>query len=313
MDELVVEVRDLVKRFGSRVRAVDGLDLTVRAGQIYGLLGPNGAGKTTTMRMLLGLARPSSGTIRVFGRPPGDPAGLRQVGAMGEVAFHPFLSGRNNLRAAARRCRVADRRVDEVLELVSLTARAGDAFAGYSLGMKQRLGVAAALLKDPRLLILDEPSNGLDPIGQLDMRELILQLGGSGRTILLSSHDLAEVERLCDQVGVISGGRMLAEGSPDQLRGELRLWLQAEPAERSVALARGLPQVNSAALADGGLELALRGFEPAEVAAVNRELVGAGMQVSELRTGRRSLQEAFLQLTGRRTGGADSVRPRSDS
>ncbi len=232
---------------------------------------------------------------------------------MGEVAFHPFLSGRNNLRAAARRCRVPDRRVDEVLELVSLTARGGDAFSGYSLGMKQRLGVAAALLKDPRLLILDEPSNGLDPIGQLDMRELILRLGESGRTILLSSHDLAEVERLCDQVGVISGGKMLAEGSPDQLRGELRLWLRSEPAERSVALARGLPQVNSAALADGGLELALRGFEPAEVAAVNRELVGAGMQVSELRTGRRSLQETFLQLTGRRTGGADSVRPRSDS
>jgi ABC-type multidrug transport system ATPase subunit len=312
MGQPVVQVSDLVKRFGRDVIAVDGLDLRIEEGETYGLLGPNGAGKTTTLRILLGLVRPTSGQVRVLGLPPGDPAGLRRVGAMGETAFYEFLSGRDNLRAAARRSGVSNARVEAVLEQVALAARARDAVATYSLGMKQRLGVATALLKDPQLLILDEPSNGLDPIGQLEMRQLIRDLGGSGRTIVLSSHDLDEVERLCGRVGVIGGGRMLAEGSPEQLRGEPRLWLRALPVAEAAALAAELPGVDHAEVSDGMLALALSRTGPAEAAAVTRELVAAGLQVSEVRTARRSLQQAFLELTGGRTAGADSVRRRPD-
>jgi ABC-type multidrug transport system ATPase subunit len=221
-DALAIEVRGLVKRFGRRVTAVDGLDLAVRPGEIYGLLGPNGAGKTTTLRMLLGLVRPTAGLIRVLNTPPGAPAGLRRVGSMGETAFYPFLSGRDNLRVAARRRGVPDARVDAVLDTAGLTARARDRVSGYSVGMKQRLGVAMALLKDPELLILDEPSGGLDPVGQLEMQRLIRELSSGGRTILLSSHDMGEVEELCGRVAVIGGGRLLFEGTVEQLRGPQR-------------------------------------------------------------------------------------------
>jgi ABC-2 type transport system ATP-binding protein len=224
--EFAVEARGLTKRFGGRVTAVDQLDLLVRRRETYGLLGPNGAGKTTTIRMLLGLVRADAGLIRVLGLPPGHPGGLRRIGAMGETGFYPFLSGRDNLRAVARRCQLADTRVEAVLETVGLTARAGDRVSGYSMGMRQRLAVAAALLKDPELLVLDEPSNGLDPAGQLEMRQLIRNLAGQDRTILLSSHDMNEVEELCGRVAVIGGGTLLAEGSPGQLRGRRSL-LQA--------------------------------------------------------------------------------------
>jgi ABC-type multidrug transport system ATPase subunit len=309
--DLAVEARRVVKRYGASVVAVDGLDLCIEQGEVYGLLGPNGAGKTTAIRMLLGLVRPSAGLIRVLGRPPGAPSCLRRVGAMGETAFYPFMSGRDNLRAAARRSGVGDARVDTVLAEVALSARAGDPVGTYSFGMKQRLGVALALLKDPALLILDEPSNGLDPVGQLDMRQLIRTLSSGGRTIVLSSHDMSEVEQLCGRVGIISGGRILAEGSPDQLRGAPRLRVRAEPAAEAAELAAALAEVDHTELADGTLTLGLaqgQGSGPAQAAAVNRQLVGAGLEVSEVRWTRRSLQEVFLKLTGRRTGGADSVR-----
>jgi ABC-2 type transport system ATP-binding protein len=309
--ELAVEARGVVKRFGAGVVALDGLDLRIEEGETYGLLGPNGAGKTTTLRMLLGLVRPTAGSIRVLGRPPGHPAALRQTGSMGETAFYPFLSGRDNLRAVARRCRIADRRVEVVLGQAGLAERAGDAVAGYSYGMRQRLGVAAAILKDPRLLILDEPSNGLDPAGQADMRALIRELGGGPRTIVLSSHDMDEVEQLCDRVGIIGGGRLLAEGTPGQLRGAAGLRVRAEPADRAAAVASRLAWVDEVAVADGALALALAEVTPARAAAVNRELVGAGLAVSEVREVRRPLREVFLDLTGRRTGGADSLRPRA--
>jgi ABC-2 type transport system ATP-binding protein len=156
----------------------------------------------------------------VLGLPPGSPAALAKIGSMGEVAFYPFLSGRDNLRTVARRCRIGDRPVDAALARVGLAERAADKVADYSLGMRQRLGVAVALLKDPQLLVLDEPSNGLDPAGQQDMRTLIGQLGAEGRTVVLSSHDMEEVEDLCSRVVVIGGGRVLAEGTPAQLRGE---------------------------------------------------------------------------------------------
>ena len=271
----------------------------------------SGAGKTTTLRMLLGLVRPTAGMIRVLGRPPGDPAVLRQTGAMGDLAFYPFLSGRDNLRAMARRCGVADGRVDAVLGQAGLAERAGDAVAGYSYGMRQRLGVAAAILKDPRLLILDEPSNGLDPAGQADVGSLIRELGGGPRTIVLSSHDMDEVEQLCDRVGIIGGGRLLAEGTPEQLRGAARLLVRADPPDLAAAVASSLAWVDEVALAGGALALTLAEVTPERAAATNRELVGAGLAVSEVREVRRPLREVFLDLTGRRTGGADSVRPRS--
>lgn len=296
----------MVKQFGAGVVALEGLDLRIGTGEIYGLLGPNGAGKTTTLRILLGLVRPTAGEIRVLGRSPGDPVMLRQTGAMGETAFYPFLSGRDNLRTIARRCRVGDGRVDEALSLAGLAARAGDAVGGYSYGMRQRLGVAAAILKDPRLLILDEPSNGLDPAGQADMRALIVELGGGNRTIVLSSHDMDEVEDLCDRVGIIGNGRLLAEGTPGQLRGATRLLVRADPEERAVAVASGLDWVDDVAVTGGALAEVTR----ARAAAVTRELVGAGLAVSEVRADRRPLREVFLDLTGRRTGGADSVRGR---
>jgi ABC-type multidrug transport system ATPase subunit len=311
--ELAIEVRQLVKRFGGRVTAVDRLDLSVPYGETYGLLGPNGAGKTTTLRMLLGLVRPTTGMIRVLGLPPGEPAGLRRVGAMGETAFYPFLSGRDNLRAAARRCQVKDARVDAVLDVAGLTARAGDRVSTYSLGMTQRLAVAAAMLKDPELLILDEPSNGLDPIGQLEMRGLIRELADSGHTILLSSHDMREVEELCGRVAVIGGGRMLSEGTPEQLRGQARLWVRAKPARQAAALVAELASRDGANLqgteqAGELLSVAMRETGPSQAAAVNRQLVEAGLEVSEVRTERRPLRDVFLELTGGRSGGADSLR-----
>jgi ABC-type multidrug transport system ATPase subunit len=216
----LVEARDLTKRYSGGVLAVMGLDLTVRRGEVYGFLGPNGAGKTTTLRMLAGLIRPTSGHAIVAGGSPGSPRSLTDLGAMIEApAFWPYLSGRDNLRLLARYCRVPDRRVGTVLAEVGLTDRAHRAVGTYSTGMKQRLGVAAALLKDPALLILDEPSSGLDPQGMADFRQLITRIGQGERTVLLSSHLLSEAEQICTRVGVISKGRMVAEGTIEEIRG----------------------------------------------------------------------------------------------
>jgi ABC-2 type transport system ATP-binding protein len=307
----VVQTRGLTKRYGSRVVAVDGLDLEVHLGEIYGLLGPNGAGKTTTLRMLLGLVRPTSGAASVLGVRPGAPEGLARIGAIVESpAFYPFLSGRDNLRSVARRAGVPDARVEEALRAVRLAPRAKDRFGNYSLGMKQRLGVAAALLKDPELLILDEPSNGLDPVGQAEMRDLIRALGGTGRTMILSSHNLLEVERLCDRVGVVSGGKLVAEGTVEELRGGAScLLVRAEPADAAARIAANLAGVEGVELSDGTLKLSAEGGRAPEIA---RKLVAAGLEVSELRPERRSFEAAFLELTGRQTAGEDSLRGRGD-
>ncbi|WP_212732671.1 ABC transporter ATP-binding protein [Streptomyces oceani] len=223
-----VETTELTKRYGE-ILAVDRLNLGVRPGEVYGFLGPNGAGKTTTLRMLLGLVRPTSGGVRLLGRSPGD---LTGVGALIESpGFYPYLSGRDNLRVLARHAGVGAPRVTEVLETVRLTKRSGDRYATYSLGMKQRLGVAAALLKDPRLLVLDEPTNGLDPAGMADMRALIRRLGAADCTVLLSSHLLGEVQQVCDRVGVIARGRLVAENTVAELRGDTVLRMVAEPLE----------------------------------------------------------------------------------
>ena len=295
---LVVETRDLTKRYG-RIAAVESLDLTVRRGEVYGFLGPNGAGKTTTLRMLLGLIRPTSGDARVLGEKPGSPAGLGKVGALVESpAFYPYLSGQDNLRVMARYSGVRSPRIAEVLERVELSGRAKDKFRKYSLGMKQRLGVAAALLKDPDLLVLDEPTNGLDPKGMADMRDLIRRLGKGDRTVLLSSHLLGEVEQICDRVGVISKGSLVAEGSVAELRGKQGLLVRAEPIEEAARIAEKLVGVEEVAELGGALRLTT---DPERAAEINAKLVSAGLRVSELRPAGQSLEEAFLELTGGET------------
>jgi ABC-2 type transport system ATP-binding protein len=274
---------------------VDRVDLTVHRGEVYGFLGPNGAGKTTTLRMLLGLIRPTAGTAAVLGHPPGDPRGLARIGAMVETpAFYPFLSGRNNLRVLARYARVPERRVERALSTVDLTGRADDRFATYSLGMKQRLGVAAALLKEPELLILDEPTNGLDPAGMADMRALIRQLGTGSRSVLLSSHLLTEVQQVCDRVGVISRGRLIADSTVNDLRGATSLRLTARPVDDAARIAGELlgPQ---RVQRDGDQLHCAAG--PEDAARINQALVLAGVQVSELRCVDRSLEEVFLAMT----------------
>jgi ABC-2 type transport system ATP-binding protein len=291
----LVETRDLTKRYGSHVVAVDRVNLTVRRGEVYGFLGPNGAGKTTSMRMLLGLIRPTSGAASVLGRPPGHPESLVRIGALVESpAFYPYLSGMDNLRVVARYAGVPKRRIGEVLQLVDLTDRARDKFATYSLGMKQRLGVAAALLKDPELLILDEPTNGLDPAGMADMRDLIRRLGSGERTVLLSSHLLGEVEQICDRVGIISGGRLIAESTVEELRGKGALLVGANPLDHARERAEQLLGVERVEVLGGTLRLDV---DPVTAGRINRELVEAGVEVTELRTVESTLEDVFLEMT----------------
>jgi ABC-type multidrug transport system ATPase subunit len=293
--ELVIETRDLGKRYGERVVAVDRLQLRVRHGEVYGFLGPNGAGKTTTLRMLLGLVQPSSGSALVLGAAPGSPRALAGIGALIETpAFYPFLSGRDNLRVLARHAGVPETRIAPVLAEVELTTRAGDRFQTYSLGMKQRLGIAAALLKDPELLILDEPTNGMDPAGMAEMRSFIRNLGRGRRTVLLSSHLMTEVEQICDRVGVISRGTLVSEGTVDELRGRESLWLRADPLDEAERIVRGLRGIEAVDRVDGGLRVAT---DVAAAPVINRALVEAGIAVGELRPERASLEKVFLELT----------------
>jgi ABC-2 type transport system ATP-binding protein len=291
----VIRTRDLTKEFGRGVRAVDRLNLTVRAGEVYGFLGPNGAGKTTTLRMLLGLVRPTSGSALVLGRPPGDPVGLSRVGAMvEEPAFYPYLSGRDNLRVLARYARVPQDRIDAALESVDLVDRADDRVRTYSQGMRQRLGVAAALLKDPEVLILDEPTNGLDPAGVGEMRSLIRRLGASDRTVVLSSHMLAEVQQLCDRVAVVSHGVLLAEGTVEDLTGRGAILVRATPLEAARERAERLFGSDRVKVDDGALRL---DAAESDAPRITRELVLSGIAVSEVRQTERTLEEAFLELT----------------
>jgi ABC-type multidrug transport system ATPase subunit len=291
MEPMVIETANLSKRYGKQIVAVDGLNLTIRKGEIYGFLGPNGAGKTTTLRMLLGLVRPTSGTGKLLGKPLGTAGGLASVGALVESpTFYPYLSGWRNLRILARYAGVPSSRVDVVLDQVELTRRAGDTFKTYSLGMKQRLGVAAALLKDPDVLILDEPTNGLDPQGMTEMRALIRALGHGGRTVLFSSHLLGEVEQICDRVGVIRHGKLIAEGTVADLRGEAKLLVRANPLEQAQRLAEQLYGNERVQVIDDALVLAI---DPAQAAEIARVLVTAGVALSELRPVKRSLEATF--------------------
>jgi ABC-2 type transport system ATP-binding protein len=297
----VVETRGLTKHYGKSIVAVDGLELNVNRGEVYGFLGPNGAGKTTTLRMLLGLIRPTAGTARVVGAEPGSPASLMKVGAIVETpAFYPYLTGYDNLRLLAIYCGVPLKRVDSTLEEVELTPRARHKFSTYSMGMKQRLGVAAALLKEPELLILDEPTNGLDPQGMADVRNLIISLGKGHRTVLVSSHLLGEVEQMCTRIGVIRKGKLVAEGTIDELRGAATLTVRAAPADKArEVLEKGSGAENVKVIADGSFSLKVDLRHTAEI---NRQLVEAGVAVTELHANERSLEDIFMELTGTEGG-----------
>jgi len=296
----VVETRGLSKRYGNTVLAVDQLDLNVHRGEVYGFLGPNGAGKTTTLRMLLGLIRPTAGSATVAGHAPGDPAGLARIGAIIETpAFYPYLSGWDNLKVVADYAGVPDSRLGDALEQVELTPRAKTKFSTYSMGMKQRLGVAAALIKEPELLILDEPTNGLDPQGMIDMRKLIVELGKGDRTVLVSSHLLGEVEQMCTRIGVIQDGKLVAEGTIGELRGAATLTVRAAPVSQAQMILTRMLGADAVIQRDGAFRLRVDAGRAAEV---NRELVTAGVEVSELVSGQRSLEDVFIELTGSEGG-----------
>jgi len=300
MEELVIETSGLTKRYGSGVLAVDSVDMTVRRGDVYGLLGPNGAGKTTTLRMLVGLVRPDSGSARVAGHEPGKPAGLARIGSLIEyAAFYPYLSGRDNLKLVADCAGVPHGRIEAALRDVDLLDSASRRFGAYSTGMKQRLGVAAALLKQPELLILDEPTNGLDPQGMAEMRTLIRRLGRSGHTVLLSSHLLGEVEQVCDRVGVISHGRLVRESTVRELRGTAGVLVRATPADAARRMLAGMFGPEAVGQVDGALRVST---DPERSAELNTMLAVAGVAVSELRPVQRSLEEVFFQLTGEEQG-----------
>jgi ABC-2 type transport system ATP-binding protein len=300
MENTVIETTGLTKRFGNGVLAVDSVDMSVRRGEVYGFLGPNGAGKTTTLRMLLGLIRPSAGSAQVAGHRPGEPEGLARIGSLVEgPGFYPYLSGMDNLRVVADFAGVDGKRVGEVLDMVELTSRAGRKFGTYSTGMKQRLGVAAALLKDPDLLILDEPTNGLDPQGMAEMRKLIKDIGQGDRTVLLSSHLLGEVEQICDRVGVISGGRLVTQSTVQELIGETGVLVRAEPVDQAQEVLNRIFGAGAVSRRDGAIYLKT---DPSHSVEINRQLMSSGIGVSELRPVERSLEEVFFQLTGEKQG-----------
>ncbi len=300
MSEPVIETTGLSKEFrtrrGRHVVAVHDLDLDVAAGGVHGFLGPNGSGKTTTIRMLLGLARATRGEMRLFGEPVPDrlPEVMPRIGAVVEQPkFVPTLSGRRNLLLLAGYLGLPRRSVDESLDRVGLSGRDRDRFKGYSLGMKQRLAIAATLLKSPDLLILDEPTNGLDPGGIRDIRDMIRGLGESGVTVLLSSHILAEVQQVCSSVSIIGNGRLLASGTVADLvagaSSATRVGL-SDPAAGAAALERAGYRVTR----EGPL-LHVEGVaNPAEI---TRLLAGLGLYVHELSQVRGDLESVFLDLT----------------
>ena len=286
------------RRRGGRVRALDGLELSVRAGGVFGFLGPNGSGKTTTIRCLLGLARPSSGHCRVLGAESPDDLSdvIGRVGALVEgPGVNPGVSGRQALTVLATTAGIGRHTVDATLERVGLGERGDDLVRGYSLGMRQRLGIGIALLKDPELLILDEPSNGLDPAGIREVRELVRRLGAEGRTVFLSSHLLGEVEQVCDEVAILAGGRTVAHGSVADVLAGTRpsaMWVKVSDI---AAGADTLQRAGLRAELDGDRIRVEVIVEQAE--SVTRALVAEGHYPTELRPIETSLEDAFFALT----------------
>jgi ABC-2 type transport system ATP-binding protein len=294
-----VKARGLVKRY-KEVLAVDHIDLNVRAGDVYGFLGPNGAGKTTTLRMALGLITPTEGTVELFGRDPMREGARALEGVAGFVEaprFYPYLAARKNLELlAALDGGGAGGRIDEVLEVVELTPRAAHRVGGYSHGMRQRLGIAAALLRSPRLLILDEPATGLDPAGMRDMRRLIRRLAGEGITVLLSSHQLPEVQELCDRVAIVDSGRVVYEGALADLRrqGGAGYRLRSTDEARALEIAREQRGIEFATLGEHGLSFQA---EEADVGVLSLALGRAGVGILALTPELATLEDLFFRLT----------------
>ena len=300
-DELPVSARGLVKLYGELV-AVDHVDLTVEKGDVFGYLGPNGAGKTTSLRMLLGLIRPTEGSIELFGRDPHVAGAKALDGVAGFVegpTFYPYLTARRNLRLLAAYDDGDSRsRIEELLELVELSDRGDDTVGGYSHGMRQRLGIAAALLRDPRLLLLDEPTTGLDPAGMRDMRELVRDLAEQGITVLLSSHLMGEVEELCNRVAIIRSGSVAYEGSLAELRSRAGVSYKLRTTDDATARRVCEAQEGIEEIAEdrgGGLTFKAPGEEA--VAALSLALAESGAPVLELTPRQATLEEVFFQLT----------------
>ncbi|MGY5765321.1 ATP-binding cassette domain-containing protein [Brachybacterium sp. DNPG3] len=297
-DQLAIRSRDLTKRFGSRT-AVDSVSLEVKRGEVYGFVGLNGAGKTTFMRMLVGLARPTSGVAEVLGQQRLTNDVLRRVGTMIEgPTFYAGLTGAQNLELIARYSRIPRSGIDAALETVDLGSRAASKFKGYSLGMKQRLGLACALLGDPELLILDEPTNGLDPAGMSAMRDLIREQAEIGRTVMLSSHLLGEISQVCDRIGVLHQGRLITVGTPREIEQQYtaahEVLVTCDRPQEAAAIARDVPGVEDVRVAEDGIEAEV---PPEHSAALIQALVAGGVAVQGMRARERSLEEAFLQMT----------------
>jgi ABC-2 type transport system ATP-binding protein len=313
-DPSPVEVRGLRKAYGDLV-AVDDVDLSVEAGDVFGYLGPNGAGKTTTLRMMLGLITPSAGSVRLFGRDPHvSVKALEGVAGFVEApSFYPYLSGRTNLELlAALDGDGAKGRIEEALDTVGLSDRAKDRVGAYSHGMRQRLGIAGALLRAPRLLLLDEPATGLDPGGMRDMRDLIRDLSGQGMTVLLSSHLLGEVEDLCNRVAIVQRGGVAYQGSLADLRrqagGGYLLRTSDDELARRVATAQpGIGEIRAGA--EGGVTFGAESDEA--VGALSLALAESGALIRELSPRHASLEDLFFRLTedgaGRETDSAQAT------
>jgi ABC-type multidrug transport system ATPase subunit len=300
-DDLALASKGLTKRYGRQL-AVDGIDLAVPVGSIYGFLGPNGSGKTTTIRLLLGLIQPTDGVYEVLGlpMPQGQQQALPMVGSLVEgPAFYPHLSGRANLARLDAADRTTSRvsaqeRIERALDRVGLLAAADKRYKAYSLGMKQRLGIATSLLRPRRVVILDEPTNGLDPQGTREVRALIRQIAADGTTVFVSSHLLAEVEQVCTHVGVMRAGQLVYQGPLAQLRGEARLLVRTPKPDLA---AKVLAELGLADVTQSGLEVTAQlGKMLPEV--ICERLVLAGVPVAGLETPRRSLEGEFVELTG---------------
>ncbi|MBA3430191.1 MAG: ABC transporter ATP-binding protein [Actinobacteria bacterium] len=304
----VIEIEGLNKDYrrlrGGRTAAVSGLDLTVKEGGVFGFLGPNGSGKTTTIRCLLGLVRPSRGACRIFGRDVRrDPSVMRRVGSIVETpALFPTFSARRNLELLARMHGIEGRRVGEVLEQAGLGGRERDLVKGYSLGMRQRLGIAAALLKEPDLLVLDEPANGLDPAGMREVRELLRKLASEGRTIFVSSHLLSEVQHTCDRVAILARGRCITTGAVSEV---LTRGIAATMLVRIEDQGKALAVLNSAGIHTERHDGYLRARAGSDQGAfISETLTNNGLYASELRPEETDLETVFLSLTGAAEGGA---------
>jgi ABC-type multidrug transport system ATPase subunit len=294
----IIETEGLTKRYG-KVLAVDAASFTVERGQVFGFLGPNGSGKTTTIGMLLGILTPTGGRFRLFGRDGSQElhATRRRIGATLETPnFYPYLSGRANLRIVANVKGVGKAAIEHALDLVGLADRQKDSFGKYSLGMRQRLALAATMLGDPELVILDEPTNGLDPEGMREVRKIIQKFGEMGKTVFLSSHLLFEVERVCTHVAIIKKGRLVAQGNVREiLEQQPVVELRCDGAlDRLQAAVAAYPPVASVRVEDGTVCVTL---DDGDTAALNRYLAGQGVYVSHLAVRARTLEDAFLELT----------------